>query len=218
MHRLILAVVGLVLTAVPALAQDAREITFFSEPGFSGARYTATGDRNNANLPFRPRSALIAGGGSWQVCSGNDGAGSCDTIAQSTRDLQLRFATVGSIKVNALIAVSPWREIVRLNVLDRADRDLAGVNDQTPFRQVMVCAERKPIRIRRAELGLGNGQWMRLFLPVVLDGGRCSKPIDLLRGPRRIHAVRFEYEAWSAGVARGTVVVKALPQVVAQPR
>lgn len=208
----------LAMIAAPAFAQEAREITFFSQPGFSGARYSATGDRNNASIPYQPRSAMVQGGGTWRVCSGNDGTGTCDTITSNVRDLRLGFAHVGSIKLDAQTASSPWREIVRLNVLDRAERDLAPVNDQVPYREVKVCAERQPIRIRRAELQFANGKWMRLFLPLVLNDGDCSKSIDLLGGPRRIRAIRFEYEAWSPGVARGTVIVKALAPVVGQPR
>lgn len=215
MHKTVPGVCSLALMALPAPAQEAREITFFSAPGFSGARYSATGDRNNASIPYQPRSAMVQGGGSWRICSGSDGTGACEIIADSTRDLRLGFATVGSIKVDP---PSPWRELVRSSVSDRAERDLAPINDRTLYRQVMVCAERQPIRIRRAELQFSNGQWMRLFVPLVLNDGDCSKPIALLRAPRRIRAIRFEYEAWSPGIARGTVVVKALPQVEGEPR
>lgn len=202
--------------AVAAVAQQAQEITFFSNPGYSGARFTVTGPRTILDLPFTPRSAMMKGGGSWEMCPGRDYAGPCRTINDSQRDLN--YATIRSIRPANAVGISPWREIARLNVRDRQDRDRVSVNDGRVYRQVMVCAERNTVRIRRAEVQLGNGTWQRLFLPVALSAGACSKGIDLLGGARRIRALQFDYEAWSPGIARGTISVRALPNVTPQPR
>jgi hypothetical protein len=204
--------------ASPAHAQVAQEITFFSNPGMSGARFTVTGPRTNLSVPYVPRSAALQGRGSWQVCSEENYRGRCLVIGNSQRDLS--FGPISSIRQLAASPTrGPLREIARLNVRDRAERDTANSNDrQTIFREVRVCSERSAIRIRRAEVQFGNGTWQRLFLPLVLEQGQCSDPVDLLGNGRRIRAVRFEYEAWTAGMRRGVISVKALPFVRPQPR
>jgi hypothetical protein len=208
-----------------ASAQNAAsELTLFSNPGVGGAQFTVTGPRTKLALPFVPRSAAIAGGGSWQICSQADYQGKCLVIGATMNALD--FGAVGSARpLDATKPAPPppsataWKEVVRLDVRDGADRDLAASRDtKTMFREVQVCSERSTVRIRRAEVQLRNKQWQRLFVPLVLEEGKCSNAIDLLGGPTRIRAVRFEYEAWTPGLARGTISVKALPNVTVTPR
>lgn len=117
------------------------------------------------------------------------------------------------------VAASPWRVVARGNVADVADYDLVVSSDRRSlFRAVRACAVRQTVRLRRAEVQLGNRRWQRLFLPLVLEEGRCSDPIALLGAPNRVRAFRFAYEALTPGVARGTLSMEALPQVQAQPR
>lgn len=200
----------------PAHAQEPQEITFFSNQGLSGARFTVTGPRTILSLPFRARSVAIRGGGRWELCPQRNYGGACIIIAET----QWRFVSspVQSLRPVSGFA-SNWREIVRLNVRDRADRDIALSSDpSTLFRDIKVCSERNTIRIRRAEVQLGNGKWQRLFLPLALSQGQCSDAVTLQGAPRRIRAVRFEYEAWSPRMARGAIRVEALPDVRIQPR
>ncbi|MFN0114298.1 MAG: hypothetical protein ACKVPY_06440 [Paracoccaceae bacterium] len=104
-------------------------------------------------------------------------------------------------------------EIIRLDVGDGADRDTWPIVDARKFTAIRICAEKNPVRIRRAEVRLDNGSWQRLFVPLVLDPGKCSKAIDILRAPRKLRAVQFDYEALTAGYARGTLVVYAKPEL-----
>lgn len=213
--------VALALAAVgTAVAQSgsAQEMTFFSNSGMSGGRFTVTGTRNNLDLPFVPRSLILQGDGRWEVCSEENQRGRCETISANQREFT--FGQVRSVTaLPATAAISNWREIAQLNVRDRADRDLLPSNDrQTRFSQIKVCSERNTVRIRRAEAQLGNRRWQRLFIPLTLSNGECSNAIDIVGSDRRIRAVRFEYETWSAGMERGTISVKALPQVTVQPR
>lgn len=207
-------------SAGTAVAQSApaKEMTFFSNTGMSGGRFTVSGTRSKLDLPFLPRSVALQGDGKWEVCSEEDYRGRCETIVASQRDFD--FGQVSSVRsAGVTTPAGQWREIARLNVRDRADRDVLPSNDrQTVFRQIKVCSERNTIRVRRAEAQLGNGQWQRLFIPLTLSQGECSNAIDLLGNKRRIRAVRFEYETWTVGMERGTVSVQALPQVTAQPR
>lgn len=217
MKRFVVAalVIGM---ASSALAQQARELTFFSNPGFTGARFTVTGPRTILDLPFTPRSAMLQGGGSWEVCGGRDYRAPCQSINANQRDLRLGFARIGSVRPASATPASPWREISRLNVRDRATTDTVRVNDRELYRDVKICAERNTVRIRRAEAQLGGRQWQRLFVPLALAPGKCSNPIDLLGDGRRITSLRFEYEAWSPGWRGGTLVVSGLPFVRPQPR
>lgn len=202
--------------AVAVSAQQAQEITFFSNEGYSGARFTVTGPRTILDLPFEPRSAALQGGGRWEICPARDYGGSCQQIGENSRNL--RVGSIRSIRPVASAASAGWREIARLDVRDRADRDQVGVRSNELFREVKLCAERNPIRMRRAEVQLGNGTWQRLFVPLVIAPGNCSDGVDLIGNARRLRALRFEYEAWSPGIARGTIVVQALPQAERQPR
>lgn len=203
-----------------AVAQSAppEEMTFFSNTGMSGSRFTVTGTRTKLDLAFLPRSLALQGDGRWEICSEEDYRGRCETISASQRDFT--FGQVRSVRaLQATASIAPWREIAQLNVRDRADRDVAPSNDrQSVFNQIKICSERNTIRIRRAEAQLGNGRWQRLFIPLALSQGECSNAVDLLGKNRRIRAVRFEYETWSAGMERGTISVRALPQVTVQPR
>jgi hypothetical protein len=108
---------------------------------------------------------------------------------------------------------APSVEILRLDVGDLADRDTRLVGDKRRFATVMICAEENTVRIRRAEARLDNGRWQRLFVPLALKAGECSKAIEILNGPRKLTAVQFDYEALSAGYDRATVVVKGQPEV-----
>ncbi len=219
MRKLALAAIFAGAMATGVYAQVAQEVTFFSDPGFRGARFTVTGPRTTLDIPFIPRSAAMQGGGSWTMCNMRDYAGTCKTINDSDRDLN--FTVVRSIRpanYGGGGGGGNWREIGRLNVRDRADRDTLYVRSNDLFREVKVCAERNTVRIRRAEVQLGNGKWQRLFVPLALAPGRCSDGIDLMGEGRRIRAFKFDYEAWSPGMARATVVVQALPHVERQPR
>ena len=216
MKRTLWALSLAAVSAAAVAAQQAQEITFYSNEGYSGARYTVTGPRTILDLPFEPRSAALQGGGSWEICPARDYAGTCQQISENSRNL--RVWAIRSIRPAAASASSGWRELARLNVRDRADRDQVSVRSNELFREVKLCAERNPIRIRRAEVQLGNGTWQRMFVPLVITPGDCSNAVDLIGDARRIRALRFEYEAWSPGIARGTIVVQALPNVERQPR
>lgn len=219
MRRASIAMLALTLCGGAAHAQQSREITLFSNPGFSGARYTVTGPRTILDVPFAPRSAVLQGGGAWELCRGREYAGGCTTISANERDLRLGGGRLGSARpVGGAMVEMQWREVARLDVRDRADRDTASIRETTPFTQVQVCVERNAVRLRRAEVQFSDRSWQRLFLPLALTPGKCSDGVDLFRSPRRLRAIRFDYEAWSPGAARGTLIVRARPQPERRPR
>jgi hypothetical protein len=79
-------------------AQDARfrpggqlprgEITFFSNPGFSGARFTVTGPRTNVSIPYAVRSVIVLQGEQWEVCTRTDYR-NCTTLSASSRSVNM---------------------------------------------------------------------------------------------------------------------------------
>lgn len=211
----------LAAASVPAAAaaQMPQEITFFSNTGMTGARFTVTGQRNYLDLPYIPRSASLQAGGTWQICSGSNFSGRCERIRSN--QLTLNFGQIRSIRPIETTAPNDgiWREVARLNVRDRSVGDTVLVTDRvTKFREVKICSERGLIRIRHAEVQLGNGHWQRLFVPLILGPGRCSDAVDLLGQGRRLRYVRVQYHSWIPGMSHGTVTVKALPYVQIQPR
>lgn len=79
-------------------AQDARfwpggqfprgQITFFSNAGFSGARFTVTGPRTNVLIPYPVRSVVVLQGERWEVCSRTEYR-SCTTLTASSRSVNM---------------------------------------------------------------------------------------------------------------------------------
>jgi hypothetical protein len=214
MNRFPAAAVMLALSfSASAEALRAREITFFSNQGFSGARFTVTSQRNILRLPFTPRSARLRGVGGWQLCSGQNFLGPCQTITQDQRNLLLRLRSVQSIRPVATTAgMTGWRDIARLPVRDRVQSDIITIRDNRLFRQAKLCAERNTVRLRSADLQRGNGTWQRLNPLRAIQPGRCSSPVDLGRGGQSIRAVRFDFDTWMQGASGAIVVVRALPQ------
>ena len=135
------------------------------------------------------------------------------TIAQIHPGVTSGMGDGGVLLQVKLEETAPWVELLRLDVGDTADRDIRPISDARQFEGVMICAEKQTVRIRRAEVKLGNGRWQRLFVPLALKAGACAKPIELLRGPRKIRGFQFDYEALSAGYGRGVIVVKGQPEV-----
>jgi hypothetical protein len=205
------------LVGTAAVAQTAQEITFFSNVGFSGAQFTVTGPRTTLRLPFEPRSAMLRGGGNWEVCSSRDYGGDCRPIVRNERDLAQQYRRIGSIRPVAG-TTSERREVARVQVTDRSDFDTVPVRDGGAFVDVVVCAERNTVRMRNAYAELEGGRSQRLFLPLVLEAGQCSNPIELQGDRPSLRAFRFEYEAWTAGFAGATIIVRAKPYVERQPR
>lgn len=87
----------------PGSAQAPGEMTLFSGPGFTGARYTVTGQRNILTIPFRVRSVLIARGEPWQLCTRTQLRG-CTTYRSSVRSISLQ---VRSARPVTAVAPSP---------------------------------------------------------------------------------------------------------------
>ena len=106
--RLRVLSVGLCLAlcvfAAPAAAQRAGEMTFFSNPGYGGSRYTVTGPRENISLPWAVRSVLIAQGENWQVCSGNRYRGDCTVWTSSERNVRRIVASARPSTITTLPA------------------------------------------------------------------------------------------------------------------
>jgi hypothetical protein len=111
------------------------------------------------------------------------------------------------------VQATVWDELIRLDVGDLADRDIRPIGDDRKMHGVRVCAEENKVRIRRAEVMVNNNRWQRLFLPLALAPGECSDEIEILGGPRQLKAVQFDYEAWSAGYDRATLVIYGRPDL-----
>jgi hypothetical protein len=90
-----LAVALCAMAPVASSAQRPGEITFYSQIGFRGQSYTATGPREYARVPFKVRSARVAQGASWQVCPSTGYRGNCNTVRSSQANIAW---TVNSVR------------------------------------------------------------------------------------------------------------------------
>jgi hypothetical protein len=92
-----------------------------------------------------------------------------------------------------------WHELGRVHVRDAAEKDLAFLKNGDDVVAVRVCAERNAVRLRNAELLMSGDKRQKLWLPLVLDAGKCSDPIKVQGGPIRVTHLALEYEAMSLG-------------------
>jgi hypothetical protein len=69
--------------SMPAAAQRHGEVTFYSEIAFRGQSFTVTGPRENVRVPFTVRSAQIASGDSWEICTETRYRGRCNEVSDT---------------------------------------------------------------------------------------------------------------------------------------
>jgi hypothetical protein len=78
-----LALVTALVLPAGASAQRAGELTFYSQIAFRGQTYTVTGPRANAHVPFRVRSARVAPGEVWEICTRTQYRGDCIMVSEN---------------------------------------------------------------------------------------------------------------------------------------
>lgn len=94
---------------------------------------------------------------------------------------------------------SAWELIGTRQVNFRTERDTVFAHGHERYRQIMVCAYRRPVRLYDLDVRFGNG--MRQDVPVraVLDAGQCTRAIDLFGRHRDIRSVSFIYRSLGRG-------------------
>lgn len=102
-----LALVALMVLPVGAAAQRAGELTLFSEIGFRGRTYVATGSRSSIFLTFTVRSARVAPGEAWEVCSNIAFRGQCNVVRESQGNVAWQVASVRPSRAATLPAPMP---------------------------------------------------------------------------------------------------------------
>ena len=90
-----------------AAAQRSGQLTFYSNIGFRGQSYTVTGPRTNVRVPFSIRSAQVAPGESWEICTGSEYRGNCQTIAESVGNVALSVRSARPVTATTLPAPVP---------------------------------------------------------------------------------------------------------------
>jgi len=100
-----------------------------------------------------------------------------------------------------------WIVVGTQHVRDGAERDLAVLASDQPLVQIRVCASGNAVRMRNATAWMPGDQRQKLWLPLVIEAGRCSAPIEVQGAPRRVTHVAFEYEALSPGWAGARLVI-----------
>lgn len=76
--------------SVPAAAQRQGEITFYSDIAFRGQSFTVTGPREILRLPFTVRSARVAPGDRWTVCTEIRYRGRCNEVDETQGNIAWR--------------------------------------------------------------------------------------------------------------------------------
>ncbi len=92
-----MALAGVALAGTgPAMADERRELTLFSQRGETGARHTLT--RESPNMLFSPRSARVTGAGGWQLCARPFFGGACTVVAEGSAELNLPRGFSGTVR------------------------------------------------------------------------------------------------------------------------
>jgi hypothetical protein len=108
-----------------------------------------------------------------------------------------------------------WTVVGTQHVRDSAERDLAVLDAGQPLSAIRVCAAERSIRLRNATAWLPKDKRQKLWLPLVIEAGRCSDPIKVQGAPQKVTHIAFEYEALGADWAGGRLIVAGR---VAAPR
>jgi hypothetical protein len=87
-----------------------------------------------------------------------------------------------------------WREIGRVQVPDRPTPQIVQIPGRQMYREVMICAERRTVRLRRVEMRLRRGEDQRIDTPEELRPGDCSRPTIVNRPPADIVSITLRYE------------------------
>jgi hypothetical protein len=109
-----------------------------------------------------------------------------------------------------------WVVVGTQHVRDSAEKDLAVLDADRPLAALRICAQERPVRLRNATAWMPRDQRQKLWLPLVINAGACSKPIRVQRGPQRVTHIAFDYEALSADWAGARIVIAGQP--AAEPR
>ncbi len=96
-----------ILLPAGASAQRSGQLTFYSDIGFRGQSYTVTGPRTNVSVPFSIRSAQVAPGESWEICTSTEYGGRCQTIAESIANAALTVRSARPANATTLPAPIP---------------------------------------------------------------------------------------------------------------
>jgi hypothetical protein len=118
------------------------------------------------------------------------------TLAADTKDLRLDPG---------------WVVVGRQHVRDNAEKDLAVLDADKPLMKIRVCATENSIRLRNATAWLPRDERQKLWLPLILEAGKCSDPIDVKGAPERVTHIALEYEAMGADWGGAHLVIAGLP-------
>lgn len=192
----------------PPSSLNSDEAILYKESSFQGPALAISTGRPSLDIAWPVKSIRIQKG-TWEVCGLPNFVGACSLYKTSANNIPTRLQHIQSLRPVNSQPPSQWTVIAKQHVRDKADKDIAFVADSTGYSEVKVCAERNKVRLRRAEMSLRTGQKQRLFLPLVLEAGQCSNPIQVLRAPQAIAHIAFDYETMTIGIETADVVVMA---------
>lgn len=76
--------------SAPARAQSQGELVLYSDMAFRGQAYAVTGPREHVSAPFVVRSAKVARGSTWQVCTDDAYRGQCNIVSDDQGNIAWR--------------------------------------------------------------------------------------------------------------------------------
>jgi len=124
----------------------------------------------------------------------------------------MRKIFAGAIAASSLGLASPalaWDEIASRQVTERFDVDVVTLPGDRTFSRVKVCVYDNPVHFYDFDIFFRNGGHQDVEVRSRVNGGECTRNIDLKGGRRNIDRIRFKYEETSWFVGRAFVRVFA---------
>ncbi|WP_129791339.1 hypothetical protein [Sphingosinicella sp. CPCC 101087] len=98
------AAAGTCFLSTPVPAQNRGEVILFSQIGFRGQTFVISGERQTVRVPWAVRSARVASGEQWELCSRTRFRGPCNRLSRNVANV--RWA-VASARPTAIMLPEP---------------------------------------------------------------------------------------------------------------
>jgi hypothetical protein len=102
-----------------------------------------------------------------------------------------------------------WTELAVREVTDRYDVDVVSLPGRARFTRVRVCVYDNPVHFYDLDIFFRNGGHQDVAVRARINGGECTRAIDLKGGARNIDRIKFKYEETSWFIGRATIRVFA---------
>lgn len=105
------------------------------------------------------------------------------------------IAGLATLTLSATMAsAAPWEQIGYQQADMNRDRDRIVVRGNDRHRQIRLCVERQPLRMRDMNVDFANGGNQSVALRQRFQPGSCTRVVDLRGRARNVAAINLFYD------------------------